>query len=230
MRRILPLLAALAAAPAAAAAEPLFWGVQAERLEYRFGEDADLLEWDVDAFAGTDELRAVWRSKAEYATADDAFEALENQLRLETPVSEFFNLAAGVSVSTPAGPDRVYGVVGLHGLSPQWFEIDADLFLSDRPFARLDMEYEALITNRLILVPSVEVDLPLRDDAGIGAGAWAPTVEVGARLGYDLVGRTVSPYVGVHYERAFGESGDLRRADGEARDALYLVLGARMMF
>ncbi len=228
MRRILPLTAALAAAPAAA--EPLFRGVQAERLEYRFGEESDVLEWDFDAFAGTDELLAVWRSKAEYATAEDAFEALENQLRLETPVSDFFNLAAGVSVGTPAGPDRVHGVVGLHGLSPQWFEIDADLFLSDRPFARLDMEYEALITNRLILVPGVEIDLPLRDDAAVGRGAWAPTMEVGARLGYDLVDRTVSPYIGVHYERAFGESGDLRRADGEARDALHLVLGARMMF
>lgn len=228
MRRILTLTAVLAAAPAAA--EPLFWGVQAERLEYRFGEDSDILEWDFDAFAGTDELRAVWRSKAEYATAEDAFEALENQLRLERPISDFFNLAAGVRVSTPTGPDRVHAVVGLHGLSPQWFEIDADLFLADRPFARLDMEYEALITNRLILVPGVEIDLPLADDEPVGHGAFAPTVEVGARLGYDLVDRAVSPYVGVHYERAFGESGDLRRADGEARDALHLVVGARMMF
>ena len=29
-------------------------------------------------------------------------------------------------VDTPDGPDRVYGVIGIHGLTEQWFEIDVD--------------------------------------------------------------------------------------------------------
>ena len=88
----------------------------------------------------------------------------------------------------------------------------------------------SLITNRIILTPSLEVDLPLKDDAEIGVGAWGPTVEVGARLSYDLVDRTLSPYVGVHYERAFGATATMRKGDGEATDALFVVIGARMMF
>jgi copper resistance protein B len=217
-------------APLTAPAEPLIWGVQVEQLEHRWGEEENLLAWDFDALAGSDELKLVWRSEGEFATGPGEFEALENQLRLQTPISTFFDAVAGLRVSTPEGPDRVHGVIGLHGLAPQWFEVDADLFVSDRPLARFEAEYEALITNRVILVPSAELELPLADDHAAGRGAFGPRLEIGARLSYDLADRAVSPYVGVHYERAFGESGDLARAAGEDEGALFLVVGARLMF
>jgi copper resistance protein B len=55
-------------------------------------------------------------------------------------------------------------------------------------------------------------------------------LEVGARLSYDLIDRALSPYIGVHYERLFGESGDLARDEGEDRDQVLFVVGARLMF
>jgi copper resistance protein B len=218
--------------PAPAAAEPLVWGATAEKLEYRFGEGgADALAWDVEAEAGTDDARFVLRSTAEHRTRSDDFEALETQARLRVPVTTFFDGVVGVRASTPDGkPDRLHGVLGIEGLAPQWIEVDADLFLSDRPFARVELEYEGLITNRLILTPSIEVDLPLADDPPLDVAAWAPTVEVGARLGYDAVDRLLSPYVGMHWERSFGETARLHRADGEGAGAVFLVLGARLMF
>lgn len=218
----------LSAAPARA--EPVVWGIQAEQLEYRAGEGSDILAWDVDALAGTDELKFLWRSEAELALDEEAFESLENQARLQIPVSDFFDAVAGVRISTPEGPDRVHGVVGLHGLAPQWFEIDADLFLSDEPFFRFEAEYEALLTNRIVLTPVVELELPFTDDRAIGVRAWGPTLELGARLSYDLVDRALSPYIGVHYERVFGETADLARDEGEDVDGLFFVVGARVMF
>jgi len=220
--------ACLLAAPAPA--EPLIWGFQVEQLEYRLGKGSDALAWDFDAFVGTDEVKFVWRSEAEYLTRAGAFEKLENQARVQVPVSDFFDAVAGVRVDTPEGPDRIHGVVGVHGLAPQWFEIDADLFISDHPFARLEAEYEALITNRVILIPSVEFELPFTDDHPIGVGAWGPKLELGARLSYDLVDRLIAPYIGVHYERVFGETADLARDDGEDVDAVYFVAGVRIMF
>ena len=213
-----------------ASAEPLTWGVQAEQLEYRVNADNDILAWDFDAFVGTDELRFVWRSEAEYEVNEDAFEELENQARLQTPISDFFDATAGIRVDTPEGPNRVYGVLGIHGLAEQWFEIDADLFISDDPLFRLEVEYEGLITNRIILTPSIEIDLPFTDDEAIGAGAWGPQLEVGARLSYDLIDRLFSPYICVHYERLFGESGDIAREEGEDRDAVFFVVGAKVLF
>ncbi|NQV79814.1 MAG: copper resistance protein B [Alphaproteobacteria bacterium] len=214
-----------------AVAEPLIWGIQAEQLEIRRGEsNENVFAWDFDALVGSDELKLVWRSQAEVATGTGAFESLENQLRLQKPISTFFDAVLGVRVDTPRGPDRTYGVVGIKGLAPQWFEIDADLYVSDNPVFRFEAEYEALITNRIILTPSIEIDLPFADDRPIAVGAWGPTIEVGARLSYDLVDRLISPYVGVHYERAFGETSDLRRAAGEDDSTLSFVIGSRLIF
>jgi copper resistance protein B len=220
--------ALLAAGPAIA--EPLIYGIQVEQAERRFDEGSDVYAWDVDALIGTDELKVVWRSEAEYRTRDKRFETLENQFRLQAPVSDFFDAVAGVRVDTPRGEHRAYAVVGIHGLAPQWFEVDADLFVGETSFVRFEVEYEGLITNRLILTPSLEIDLPLGDDDALGVGGFGPTLEVGARLSYDLVDRAVSPYIGVHYERAFGETADRARAEGEERDALFLVVGTKVLF
>ncbi|MDF1721355.1 MAG: copper resistance protein B [Minwuia sp.] len=217
-----------AAAPVLA--EPNVWGIQAEQVEYRVGEDTDVAAWDIDAFYGNDELRFVFRSEGEYGVKEESFESLENQFRLTTPVSDFFDLVGGIRVDTPKGPDRLHGVIGLHGLTRQWFEVDADLFVSDHPSARFEVEYEGLITNRIILVPSIELDIPFTDDRAFGQGAFGPKLEVGARLSYDLIDRLLSPYVGVHYERSFGRSADFIRAGGEDAGAAFFVVGARVLF
>lgn len=212
-------------------AEPLIWGVQAEQFEYRIGETTRIGAWDFDAMIGSDELKFVLRSEAEYDFDHSAFETLENQARLQIPVSTFFDAVGGVRVDTPdEGPERIYGVVGVHGLAPQWFELDADLFLSDRPQFRGEIEYEALITNRLILVPSIEIDLPLVDDHATGAGALGPKLELGARLSYDLIDRLFSPYIGVHYERKLGETAQLAREEGENVEQIFGVVGVRVMY
>lgn len=222
--------AALLSWPGSALAEPLIWGVQIEQAEYRFFDDSGVLAWDSDALIGTDELKFVWRTEGEYSLEEDHFETVENQARLQTPISDFFDAVVGVRFDTPDGPDRVYGVLGIHGLAEQWFEIDADLFLSEDPSFRFEVEYEGLITNWITLTPSLEVDLPFTDEEATGQGAFGPTVEVGARLSYDLIDRLFSPYVGVHYERKFGETADMARDEGEDAGEFFFVVGAKGLF
>ncbi len=221
-------LAIFSATPAMA--EPLVWGIQVEQLEYRIGDDTDVFAWDFDAVVGTDEFKLVWRSEAEFAFEENKFETLENQIRGQVPINRFFDAVAGIRVDGPDVPTRVYGVLGIHGLAEQWFEIDADFFVSKYASFRFEVEYEALITNRLILTPSVEFTLPFTDDEENSIGAFGPKLEVGARLSYDLIDRAVSPYVGVHYERVFGRSADFARDDNESEDALFFVVGVKVMF
>ena len=232
MRRYATMGAAVFLLPSAAAAleEPLIWGIQIDRLEYRFGDSSDVLAWEAEALAGTDEIKIVLGSEAEFATEGDAFETLETQLRAQTPISDFADLTAGVRVDTPDGPNRAYGMIGIRGLAPQWVELGADLFVSDEAIFRVEAEYEALITNYLILTPTIELDLPLTNDHEIGLAAWGPELEVGARLSYDLIDRSVAPYIGVHYERAFGETAGLAKDHGEDESALYFVTGFRFLF
>lgn len=216
----------------AAHAESLIYGVQIEQLEHRYNSDqSNAISWDGDALIGTDELKFVLRSEGEFETRTDKMESMETQARLQVPISTFFDGVAGVRFDTPDdNENRTYGVVGVHGLAPQWFEIDADLFISDKPKLRFEAEYEALITNYLILTPSIEFDLPLNDDTVNGVGRWGPTLEVGARLSYDLIDRAVAPYIGVHYERVFGRTADLKQQEDEEGDAIYFVSGIRLMF
>ena len=213
-----------------AKAEPLIWGIQAEQLEYRIGDETDVFAWDFDALIGRDELKIVWRSEGEFATKEDKFESLENQLRAQVPISTFFDAVGGLRYSSPDAGNRIDGVVGLHGLAPQFIEVDADLFLGSHPAFRFEAEYEALITNRLIAVPSIEFDMPFTDDPKFDQGAFGPKLEVGLRLSYDVVDRLLSPYIGVHYERSFGSTANIKRGEGEDAGALFFVAGVKMIF
>jgi copper resistance protein B len=136
-------------------------------------------------------------------------------------------MKAGFRVDTPNGPDRSYSVLGLSGLAPQWFEIDADFFVSEKgdTSARLDAEYELLITNRLILTPSAEINVAFSGDHEIGVGSGISDIEAGMRLSYDLIDRRLSPYFGVVYERKFGQTEDLAKAEGEdLKDGVQLLV------
>lgn len=220
------------AAASAAQAEPLIYGFQAEQFEYRDGDNGEnVFVWDFDVLVGTDELKFVWRSEAEIVDGSGEFEGFENQLRLQFPVSTFFDAVVGVQASTPDDlPDRYNAVFGLKGLAPGFFEIDADLYLSDNSFFRFEGEYEGLITNWVILTPSIELTVPLQDDLEYGQAAGGATIEAGLRLSYDLIDRAFSPYVGVNYERSFGGTADIIEASGAENGVTSIVFGARLNF
>jgi copper resistance protein B len=222
------------AMPASAQSKGLvFYGLQMEELEYRRGDEKEnLLAWNGDAFIGTDEVKLRWLGEGEYDWRADKFETLENRLAVQVPVSDFFDVKAGARFDSPKGPNRKYGFVGLTGLAPQWFEIDLDLFYSEKRnlSARLDAEYELLINNRLILTPSLEVNLAFSDDTPIEVRSGFTDLEVGARLSYDLIDRMVSPYVGAFYERKLGNTADYLSAEGGDIDGWRAVIGLRMTF
>jgi copper resistance protein B len=227
-------IAALGAAPAAAQETNLvFWGVQLEELEHRWGDESEeLYVWNGDAFVGTDELKLRFLSEGEYDTNERKFETLENRLVLQMPVSDFFDVKAGVRADTPKGKSRLYGVLGLTGLAKQWIEVDADLFVSDQgdASARLDAEYELLLTNRITLTPSADLNVAFSDDQKMGVGSGFSSAEVGMRLSYDILDRLLSPYVGVVWERKFGETADFAREEGEDVEAWFFAIGMKVLF
>lgn len=209
------------------------WGAQFEELEYRYSDDDEELGvWKADLFYGTDEFKARWLSNGEYAIDEQAYHTLENQLVGQVPVSEFFDAKAGIRFDTPEGPDRTYAVVGLSGLAPQWFEIDASLYASQDGdvSAELDAEYELLITNHWILVASVDASVAFSEDREIGVGKGLVSTETGLKLSYDLIDRSFSPYIGVVHERKYGDTADLARDQSSGIEDWFAVVGARVSF
>lgn len=229
------MLAAVLSAPSAEAEmmdDAIFSSVLVDKLEYRAGDDGAALAWDLTAWAGGDEWKLALESEGEYARRPDSFEKLENQVYVRRMVTEFFDAKAGLRLDTPAGPDRAYAVLGLLGLAQQWLEVEGELFLSERGdlSARLTAEYDLLLTNRLILQPQVEVEAAASDDREIGRGQGFGSVELGLRLRYELVDRSVAPYLGVHWERTLGESAGIARSEGEDTASLRAVAGLRLLF
>jgi len=229
-------LSALAVVPVGAQAQQkglMIYGLQMEQLEYRRGDEGEkVAAWNGDAFVGTDEVKLRWLGQGEYNTKAKLFEKFENRLVLQAPVSDFFDVKGGVRLDTPKGTDRWYGVLGLTGLAPQWFEVDADFFISETgdTSARLDVEYELLLTNHLILTPSADINVAFSDDREIEIGAGVSGVELGARLSYDLVDRRLSPYLGVVYERKLGKTADFVRANDDDVEGWRAVIGTKFMF
>lgn len=228
------IIAAISAFSTSASAQGrVYYGFQAEQFEYRVGDESEKrFVWDADAFIGIDEVKLRWQGGGERNLDADYNEGLENRFVLQTPISDFFDAKAGVRLDTPKGTDLWYGVVGIMGLAPQWFEVDADLFVSEvgDASARLDVEYEALLTNYLILTPSFELNAAFSEDREIEVGSGFSSAEFGLRLSYDLIDRAVAPYIGVAYERKLGNTADFAKDEGEDYEATFVVAGLRLMF
>ncbi|MFP6747468.1 MAG: copper resistance protein B, partial [Alphaproteobacteria bacterium] len=110
--------------------------------------------------------------------------------------------------------------------------VDADFFIAETgdASARLDVEYELLLTNFLILTPSAEINAAFSSDREAGIGSGLNDIEIGLRLGYDVIDRRFSPYTGIVYERKFGQTKDFAEAEGEDTEGWRFVIGARLMF
>ena len=229
------LWAALSVAPLAApghAAEgddALFTFFQMDQNEVRLGEHDGYVA-EAQGWVGNDFHKAFLKTEVE-TEFGEGVEAAEVQLLYSRLISDFFYVQAGLRYDFEPEPSRAYGVVGLQGLAPQFFEVDSALFLSEKGdvSARLEAEYELLITQRLVLQPLVEVNVAFQDVDELDIAAGPTDMELGLRLRYEFF-REFAPYIGVAYERDLFDTADITRDHGGDVDALSFVAGIRLFF
>lgn len=201
-----------------------------DQLEYRAQEGSDGYAWDAQFWYGGDYDRLWLKTEGEGAFGE-AVEEAEVQALWSRAIGPFFNFQAGVRYDFRPDPERAHLVVGVEGLAPYWFEVDAVAFLSDEGdlTARFEAEYDQRITNQLILQPRVEFDLAAQDVPEIGVGSGLSSVEAGLRLRYEFVPE-FAPYVGVEYARKIGDTADFARAAGDDPGGWALAAGLRSWF
>lgn len=200
-----------------------------ERLEARIGEGEDLYLWDAQAWYGGDYNKLWLKSEGEGAFAGGV-ESAEIQALWSHAIDPWFDLQAGVRYDIePKG--RAHAVLGVQGLAPYMFEVDAAAFLSDKGdlTARIEAEYDQRITQRLILQPRAEASLAAQDIPELGIGAGVSSIEAGLRLRYEFA-REFAPYVGIGYEARLGDTADYARGAGEDPDRFSLLMGVRAWF
>jgi copper resistance protein B len=206
----------------------LFW-FQGDRLEYRArgGEDGYL--WDVQGYYGGDIDKFWFKSEGE-GSFGEPIESAEVQALYSRAIAPFFDLQAGIRQDL-TGPDRTHAVVGVQGLMPYMFEVDAAAFLSNKGdlTARIEAEYDQRITQRLTLQPRAEVNLSAQDIPELGVGSGIDNLELGLRLRYEIA-REFAPYVGIEQEWKLGGSRDFARIAGENASITNYVVGIRFWF
>jgi len=145
-------------------------------------------------------------------------------------VARWWDVVAGVRQDFQPGA-QTWLAVGVQGLAPGFFEVQATAYLSDagQTAAHVELDYDLLITNRLVLQPTLEVSLYGKPNASIGVGSGLSSGAAGLRLRYHIR-REFAPYVGVSWVRAFGDTADIAHHEDIPNGAPRFVAGARVWF
>ena len=195
----------------------------ADNLEYQFNSDKTIY-WDTYGYVGYDLNKIYLYSEGE--KADGVSAESENQLLYSRAIAPFWDVQAGVGYDVAGSNNKTWGVVALSGLAPYFFETRAALLMSDdgNVGLRLDLEYEALITQKLILTPKFTLDAYSKDAPQMQYGSGVSNITLGARLRYEIR-REFAPYVGVEWAKNFGKTNDYNPLN-----ETYVTAGIRVWF
>jgi copper resistance protein B len=146
-------------------------------------------------------------------------------------ISPWWDLVGGIRQDFRPGTAHTWGAVGIQGLAPYWFDIEATAYVGveGRVQARIEVEYELLLTNHWMVKPVVEADVFGKGDPERAVGGGLSTTEVGFRLRYEHK-REIAPYVGVVWNRKWGRTAELAETRGGKSEAARLVAGLRLAF
>ncbi len=210
----------------------VFATFRADRLEYQWREhDKESVLWDVMGWVGADYNKLYLESEGEWSETEDKVEEAEIKLLYGRSISTFWNLRAGIRHDLKPDPDRTFATLGVLGLAPLWFEVDANAYLSEDGdiSADLEVEYEILLSQRLRLVPRLETAASVQDVPEYETWQGITDITLGARLMYQIR-REFAPYVGVSWSRKVGETAHNLDKEGMDIESGAVVAGGRFWF
>lgn len=203
--------------------------VMANIFEYAAADEGGGYRWDLEGWHGGDIHRVVFKTEGEGFRRDGVMLA-EAQALYSRVVGRYTDVQAGVRYDfEPSG--RAYATIAVESLFPYWFDVEASLFLSDRgdAFGRLEGSYDLRLTQRVILEPRIELELAAQNVPEVNIGSGISSGELGLRLRYDIR-REFAPYIGVNFEKTFGQTEDFLRAAGEDGEETNFIVGLRVWF
>jgi copper resistance protein B len=200
-----------------------------DQLEWQTGQSGHGGAWDNRGWIGGDRDRFWFRTEG--TSAEGRVDDAQTHLFYGRAIARWWDLVVGVRQDMRPGPAQTWAAIGVQGLAPYWFEVEATAYVgaSGRNHVRLEAEYDLLLTNRLVLQPLVEVEIYGKADPERRVGAGLSTAEAGLRLRYELR-REIAPYLGITWHRRFFGTADFAKAAGFRRERAHLALGVRFWF
>jgi copper resistance protein B len=200
-----------------------------DQLELEMGDGVTAGNWDNHGWIGGDVNRFWFRTEGDLEDGD--FEEAQAHALFGRAIHRWWDIVGGVRQDVRPGPARTWAAIGLQGLAPYWFEVEATAYIgeSGRTHFRVETEYDLLLTNRMVLQPLVELEIAGKADPERHIGAGLSSAEVGLRLRYEIR-REFAPYVGIIWKRRFFGTADLAEAAGEDTSTARLATGVRVWF
>ena len=201
-----------------------------DQFETRVREGRDGYFLNAEGWYGGD-IDKLWLKSEVEGEFGASPEQAELQALWSHAIDPWFDLQAGLRYDIFPDSGTAHLVLGIQGLAPYWIEVDAAVFLSTRGdvTARVEAEHDMRIMRRLILQPRAEFDFALQDVPREGLGSGLSTAELGLRLRYEIE-PNFAPYVGVAYDRAFGDTRKFLRREDEDLGGFSFVAGIRAWF
>ena len=209
--------------------DPLLARVLIDQLEWRDGDEADPYVLEAQGWIGKD-LHKLW-IKTDVERVEGETEEAEIQALYSRAIAPFWDVQVGVRQDLKPTPEREWGVIGIQGLAPYFFEIDAALFIGDSgdTAARFSAEYEMMFTQKLVLSPEVSINFYGQNDMHRQTGSGLSDAQAGLRLRYEIR-REFAPYIGVNWTKNFGNTAEFVRDHGESTSDTQWVAGVRAWF
>jgi len=200
-----------------------------DQLEWQFVHGEPGSRWDSRSWVGGDRNRLWIRTEGD--AVDGILDTAEAQVLFGRSFSRWWDVVAGVRFDARPAPSHTWFAVGIQGMAPQFLDVQATAFIgqSGHVAARLEVEHDLLITQRLVLQPLVELSLSGTDDPDRGIGTGLSTGEVGFRIRYEIK-RELAPYAGVVWHKKLFGTGDAAREQGDDPGGWHLVSGLRFWF
>ena len=208
-------------------------------LEYRpktgAGQGTNGYRWDVEGYYGGDYNRVWFKSEGQNNSAFKAGYDVDFQLLYGRFVQKYYDIQIGGRVETQSSGGRNVtrglGVIGIEGLVPYDYDFEAALFMAQNGAvsARLSFTKDLLLTQRLILQGRFETNAAIQRVEEFTTGSGLNNLEFGTRLRYEIR-RWFAPYVGVSFDRSFGETATLVRQDEGDPSQIRFALGVWAWF
>ena len=216
--------------------DPLLASLQLDQFEsvhtyasHNDGAGSNTVAWDGRFWLGRDIDKLWLRSEGDHGrggVSDGDVEAFWGHA-----IAPFWDVMAGMRHDLGDGPTRNWAALGVQGVAPYEFETEATFYLgpSGRSAFRLKASQDWLFTQKLILMPEVDLNAYGRSDRERDIGAGISDVSLGLRLRYEIV-RKFAPYVGVNWVRKIGVTANYARDNDQPVLERQLVAGARIWF
>lgn len=213
--------------------DPMITKVMIDQFETRITGGDNPLVLEAQGWIGKD-LHKLW-IKVDSEWVDDDSGSKNKELEIQALYSRaivpFWDFQVGWRHDVKPKPDRDWLAIGFEGLAPYWFEINSALFFgeSGQTNFRFEAEYEWLFTQKLVLSPELEINFHGKNDQAVGSGSGLSDTQLGLRLRYEIK-REFAPYIGINWNKKYGNTADYAREEGEDTDDVQLVLGIRSWF